>query len=342
MASQIPSAVLEKLNSFPRAQLAHAPTPLERLDRVSKALGGPTIYIKRDDCTGLAGGGNKTRKLEFLMAEAKSADADCVVTTGGMQSNHCRQTAAAAAKLGFECHLALIDKVDWSEDAYRRAGNVTLDHVLGAHVHVYPGSVDRDETCDALLEKLRSDGKKPYFIPLGGSNATGALGHVLTFNEVLGQIDAQGVNPKALYMCTSSGGTHSGLVAGTIAAGRPFPIIGVDNEDDPEPIKAKVQSIVDEVLELLNVGDRRNEDDVLVLQGTGGPSYGIPNDKANAAIELMASHEGILLDPVYTGKAFAGLIADIEAGKLGTGDDVIFWHTGGAQALGAYSTLFVK
>jgi L-cysteate sulfo-lyase len=333
---------IDLVEKFERVELGFFPTPLTHLKRASAALNGVNIHIKRDDCTGLAGGGNKTRKLEYLMAAALKAGADCVMTTGGMQSNHCRQTAAAAAKLGLECHLALSDKVDWREDAYRRAGNVTLDYVLGANVHIYDGAVSRDQVCADLVESLRAAGKKPYFVPLGGSNATGALGHVRAYGELQAQLTAQNITPKALYMCSSSGGTHSGLVTGSILAGRPFPIYGVDNEDDPEGIKALVEKIVDDLLPMFDGNHQRAHDDVVVKSGTGGPSYGIPNDKGNAAIKFMASHEGILFDPVYTGKAFARLIADIEAGELQPGDDVVFVHTGGAQALGAYSTLFVK
>lgn len=330
------------LGNLARIELAHLPTPLQRLDRLSDRLGGPTIYIKRDDCTGLAGGGNKTRKLEFLMADAIAKGADCVITTGGMQSNHCRQTAAAAAKLGLDCRLALIDKVDWTEPAYRVAGNVTLDHVLGAKVSVFGADADRDTVCAQMVEQAKSEGKKPYFVPLGGSNVIGALGYVAVIGELDGQLLEMGISPKALYFCTSSGGTHAGLVAGAMINDRPYPIIGVHNEEDPASIQATVEGLVDVLIEHLSVSVRRRSDDVQVLGGFGEPSYGIPNAKGNAAIKLMAECEGILLDPVYTGKALAGLIGDIEAGKLAKGDDVVFLHTGGAQALGAYSSLFVS
>jgi L-cysteate sulfo-lyase len=335
------SEIDKVLANSARIELAHLPTPLQRLDRLSAHLGGPTIYIKRDDCTGLAGGGNKTRKLEFLMAAAKADDALSVVTIGGIQSNHCRQTAAAAAKLGLECHVALIDKVNWQDPAYRLAGNVTLDHVLGAHVHVYADVFDRDDVRDYLMRMVGNQGKLPYFIPLGGSNVIGALGYVAAFGELNDQLADAELSPKALYFCTSSGGTHAGLAAGSIISGRPFPIIGVHNEEDPTSIQTTVEELVDGMLEHLGVNITRTSDDVQVLSGYGEPSYGIPNAKGNAAIALMAQQEGILLDPVYTGKAFAGLIGDIEAGKLKKGDDVVFLHTGGAQALGAYSSLFV-
>jgi len=325
-----------------RVELAHLPTPLRRLDRLSAHLGGPEIYIKRDDCTGLAGGGNKTRKLEFLMADALANGADCVITTGGMQSNHCRQTAAAAARLGLECRLALVDKVDWAEPAYRRAGNVTLDHVLGAKVTVFGADADRDHVRAQMIEQAKSDGKNPYFVPLGGSNAIGALGYVAAIGEIQTQLAHMNISPKALYFCTSSGGTHAGLVAGAMIADRPFPIVGVHNEEDPKSIQATVEGLVDELIGHLGLSQNRLPDDVLVLSGYGEPSYGISNDKGNDAIRSMATHEGILLDPVYTGKALAGLIGDVEAGRLKKGDDVLFLHTGGAQALGAYSSLFVS
>jgi len=330
------------LAKMARVQLAHLPTPLVRLDRLSAHLGGPTIYIKRDDCTGLAGGGNKTRKLEFLMADALTNGADCVITTGGMQSNHCRQTAAAAASMGLECRLALIDKVDWQEPAYRSAGNVTLDHALGAKVSVFGEDADRDAVCAQMVEQAKSEGKNPYFVPLGGSNSIGALGYVAAFDEMLHQLDALNISPKALYFCTSSGGTHAGLVAGAIISKRPFPIIGVHNEEVPDEIQKTVEGLVDELIVQLSLPKERQTGDVNVLSGVGGPSYGIPNAQGGEAIDIMAKCEGVLLDPVYTGKALAGLIAEIKTGKLREGDDVVFLHTGGAQALGAYSSLFVK
>lgn len=330
------------LAPFARKRLAHLPTPLHHLERISTALGGPKIFIKRDDCTGLAGGGNKTRKLEFLMADAIAKGADCVITTGGMQSNHCRQTAAAAARLGLECRLALIDKVDWQEPAYRSAANVTLDHVLGAKVFVFDAKADRDVVCAQMVEDAKAEGKSPYFIPLGGSNATGALGYVAAFGEMLTQLDEMDVSPSALYHCTSSGGTHAGLIAGAVASGRPFPIIGVENEGEPFQIGKTVGRIVEETLALLGLASKFDRNMLSIRTGVGGPSYGIPNDEGNAAMKLMAEQEGILLDPVYTGKAFAGLVADIKARRYTNDESVVFLHTGGAQALGAYSSLFVK
>jgi len=330
------------LAPFERKSLAHLLTPLHHLERISAVLGGPKIYIKRDDCTGLAGGGNKTRKLEFLMADAIAKGADCVITTGGMQSNHCRQTAAAAARLGLECRLALIDKVDWQEPAYRSAGNVTLDHVLGAKVFVFDAKADRDVVCAQMVDDAKAEGKTPYFIPLGGSNAIGALGYVAAFGEMLTQLDEMDVSPSALYHCTSSGGTHAGLIAGAVASGQPFPIKGVENEGEPFQIGKTVGKIVEETLALLGLGPKFDRNLLSIRTGVGGPSYGIPNDDGNAAIKLMAAQEGILLDPVYTGKAFAGLVADIKEGKYSRDECVVFLHTGGAQALGAYSSLFVK
>ena len=330
------------LAPFARKSLAHLPTPLHHLERISAVLGGPKIYIKRDDCTGLAGGGNKTRKLEFLMADAIAKGADCVITTGGMQSNHCRQTAAAAARLGLECRLALIDKVDWQEPAYRCAGNVTLDHVLGAKVFVFDAKAERDVDCAKMVEDANAEGKTPYFIPLGGSNAIGALGYVAAFGEMLTQLDEMNVSPSALYHCTSSGGTHAGLIAGALASEQPIPIKGVENEGEPIEIGKTVGKIVEETLALLGLGPKFDRNLLSIRTGVGGPSYGIPNDDGNAAIKLMAAQEGILLDPVYTGKAFAGLVADIKEGKYARDESVVFLHTGGAQALGAYSSLFVK
>lgn len=325
--------------SNPRASIAHLPTPLSELHRLSDALKGPRIFMKRDDCTGLAGGGNKTRKLEYLFGDALEQNCDVVITTGGLQSNHCRQTAAAAARFGLDCHLVLMRNVDRDDPAYLTSGNILLDRLLGAHISIHSMSEDRDKVMSDLEQKLRDAGRTPYVIPTGGSNPIGAMGYAAAVPEILSQCADQNIAPKALYLCTSSGGTQTGLIAGMIAAKRPFPIFGVENEGLPDHIKGVVEQLLPQTMARIDLKEAANTDDVRVVLGYGGPAYGIPNDDTLEAIQLTAQTEGILLDPVYTGKGMAGLIGDIRKGKFGRDDTVIFLHTGGAQALGAYPSL---
>ncbi|WP_020593864.1 D-cysteine desulfhydrase family protein [Kiloniella laminariae] len=326
----------------PSVSLAFLPTPLQALDRLSDYLGGPRIWIKRDDCTGLAGGGNKTRKLEFLIADALEKGADSIITTGGLQSNHVRQTAAAAARYGLDCYLILVRNVEWSDPAYQTSGNRTLDHLLGAKVSVYPAGTDRDQIMVDLAENLKTEGKTPYIIPVGGSNATGALGYATAAMELLDQCRSQKTTPKALYHATSSGGTQAGLIAGLISAKRPFPVIGIEVDGKADPVREAILEIVPRTLEKLGRFERWDPDhDLEVVTGYSGESYGLPTDAGQKAMELLARIEGILLDPVYTAKGFAGLLDHIRQGRFKKSDTVIFLHTGGAQAIGAYPSLFV-
>ncbi len=325
----------------PSVPLAFLPTPLQPLNRLSKDLGGPLIYIKRDDCTGLAGGGNKTRKLEFLIADALDQGADCVITAGGLQSNHVRQTAAAAARYGLKCHLVLVRNVDWNDPGYQTSGNIVLDHLLGAEISIHSAGADRDKIMENLAENLRQDGQTPYVIPVGGSNAVGALGYASATMEILDQCRELNLSPSALYHATSSGGTQAGLIAGTIAAKRPFPIIGIKVDGKAGPVTEAIKNIVPHALEKLGRFEQwEPEQDLTVITGYGGENYGIPTPSAIEALELIARTEGILLDPVYSGKGFAGLIDHIRQGKYSQDETVIFLHTGGAQALGAYPSLF--
>ncbi len=323
-----------------RVPLAYLPTPLVELHRLSELLDGPRIFMKRDDCTGLAGGGNKTRKLEYLIADARAQGCDMVITTGGVQSNHCRQSAAAAARYGLKCHMVLVLNVDWDDPAYMTSGNLVLDRLLGAGITIHPAGVDRDQCLHEKAEELRTQGHKPYIIPLGGSDPVGALGYVTAMMEIQQQCHDQKIEPKALYHCTSSGGTQAGLIAGRVATQFPLQVFGVENEKDPHHITDVVKKLVPATLQRLGLPTDLQDDEVRIISGFGGPAYGIPNDGALEAIQIVASTEGILLDPVYTGKGMAGMIGDIRASKYAENDIVIFLHTGGAQALGAYPSLF--
>ena len=325
-------------------RLAHLPTPIEALPRLSAHLGGPEIFVKRDDCTGLAFGGNKTRKLEYLMAEATALGADTMITTGGVQSNHVRQTAAAAAKLGFAVELVLGRTVPIAEDDYDRTGNVQLDRLLGATLHFCDGEADRTAGMEQVAEAVRGRGGKPYVIPSGGSNPTGALGYVECLREIARQETELGHRFDTLVHATGSAGTQAGLVAGVADTGHPMQVIGIDIDAEAEVVEAKVRALTAATLERL--GSTAEPADavaaVRVEAGYAGAAYGVPSDEGLAAIRLLARLEGLLLDPVYTGKAMAGLIDLVERGRFRAGDKILFLHSGGAPALFAYRSWFEK
>ena len=331
--------VQDLLSDFRRIHLCHQPTPLEEMPRLTAALGGPRLWIKRDDCTGLATGGNKTRKLEFLMAAAQDAGADMVVTQGAVQSNHVRQTAAAAAKLGMKCHAVLERRVPNVASSYETTGNVLFDHMFGATMEFRPSGLDMNAEAQAVTDSLRAAGNIPYFIPGGGSNETGALGYVSSAQEILQQISAQNLDPKWIVVATGSAGTQAGLVAGFHAHDCDIPIIGISVRQPHDVQFENVYQLAVKTAALLT--DRPiPRSRVLVDDGYVGPGYGIPTDGTIAATNMLARHEGILLDPVYSGKGMAGLIGRIETGDIAQDGDVIFLHTGGAVSLFAYEDQF--
>ncbi len=328
------------LDDFPRAALAHLPTPLEPMARLSAELGGPRLWVKRDDCTGLALGGNKTRKLEFLMAEALAAGADCVITTGGVQSNHVRETAAAAAKLGLAAHLVLTRNVPWDKDGYDRTGNILLDRLLGAEIRILPAGSDRAAAMDKLAADLRAAGARPYVIPLGGSNATGALGYVACAQELLTQAEALSGGLDTIVLASSSGGSQAGLIVGLTALGHPARVIGIEVDDDREAVAAAVRQVAAATAERLGLDADEAVSRVEVVAGYGGTGYGLPTPEMRRAVELAARREGLLLDPVYSGKAMAGLIGLIAEGRFKPRERVVFLHSGGTPALFAYRSVF--
>lgn len=339
-ATEIPAMTLP---GIPRVSLAQLPTPLEPLARLSAHLGGPAIYIKRDDQTALATGGNKARKLEFLVAAAIAEGCDTLVTTGGPQSNHARQTAAAAARMGLACELLLPRLVDGRKPEYESSGNVLLDRLLGANVQILPRESFHAETFDAALAQLRDARRRPYFIPIGGSTGLGALGYVLAVEELLEQTRAAGVEPTAIVVGTGSGGTHGGIVAGMIRAGHRARVQGISVSGKRSEREALVARLATEALELAGEGTQKADqvtERVSVLDQYVGAAYGQPTDGMIEAVQLVARLEGILLDPVYTGKAMAGLIDLIRRGEFTPRDTVVFWHTGGSAALFAYPEVF--
>ena len=328
------------LARFARVSLGHFPTPLERLDNLSKALGGPDIYIKRDDCTGLATGGNKTRKLEFLVAEALAKGADTLVTQGATQSNHVRQTAAAARRVGLECHALLERRVTNMGDGYEQAGNVLLDDLLCCRYEFRDEGLDMNAEAESLGERLREQGRTPYVIPGGGSNPVGALGYAACAAELVHQADERGLRVDRVLHATGSAGTQAGLVAGLHALNAPIEVIGISVRAAREKQIDNVHKLSCATSELLGVRDAPERALVQVYDDYVGPGYGQPTDAMVAAIRLLAAEEGIFLDPVYSGKGMAGLIDLVRNGSLRKGETVVFIHTGGSAALFAYPHLF--
>ncbi len=324
------------LSAQPRERLAHLPTPLEVLSRLSAKLSGPRILVKRDDCTGLGLGGNKTRKLEFLMAQAQARGADTVITTGGVQSNHVRQSAAAAAKLGLACELVLTRVVPWGGPDYEQTGNIQLDRLFGARVHLHDGNTNRSEAMAALADTLTAQGRTPFSIPTGGSNVTGALGYAAAALELFDQFQGMDLRPRAVVHACSSGGTQAGLSAGFAALDPELQVIGVDVDANPQAVECDVRRLAEEVWKLLGLVGGLPQDCVTLEAGYAGEAYGLPTPAMSDAIRLCAELEGLLLDPVYSGKAMAGLIGMVRAGRFSPDDTIVFLHTGGTPALFPY------
>lgn len=320
--------------NIPRESLGFFPTPLVELIKLSKKLNGPRIFMKRDDNTGLALGGNKTRKLEFILGDALAQGADTIVTAGAAQSNHCRQTAAAAASLGLECHLVLGGKEPEHFD-----GNLLLDKVFGCSIH-WAGKNRKGEGIPQIVEQLKNDGKKPYVVPYGGSNELGAL----AFVEALKELEYQCQNMKASFthivFASSSGGTQAGLMLGKKILQSSSQIVGINidkGETDKVPFNQYIVSLANSTSKLIGENHRFSGADLILNSDYVGEGYGVIGALENEAILLTAQTEGILLDPVYTGRAMGGLIDMIRTGKIKKTDSVLFWHTGGAPALFAYS-----
>jgi L-cysteate sulfo-lyase len=330
------------LADFPRIPLAHLPTPLEPLPRLSEALGGPSIWVKRDDCTGLGGGGNKTRKLEFLMAAARQHGADTIITPGAVQSNHARQTAAAAARLGLGCHLLLEGIAADSDRDYRGSGNILLDRIFGAHLHHFPNDTDLDLAAESLAEELREGGRVPYVIPTGGSSALGALGYVGCAVELMEQAKKQKLSIDHVILATGSAGTQAGLLTGLHLHRSKISVLGMCVSRSAAEQEKKVGKLCAETLELLACKRPLPREAVRTNGDYVGQGYGLPTGAMIKAVALAAGSEGLLLDPVYTGKAMAGLVDLARNGEFSADDNLVFLHTGGSPALFGYRSIFDK
>jgi L-cysteate sulfo-lyase len=326
-----------QLSKFARVSLAHLPTPLEYLPRLSEQLGGPDIYVKRDDCTGLATGGNKTRKLEFSMGEAVEQGADTIITVGAIQSNHVRQTAAAACKLGMACEVLLEHRVVHPSDTYTTSGNVFLDRIFGANLREYPGGTDFDVEMEAVAEEVRATGGTPYIIPGGASNTVGALGYVGCGIELLEQFSGQGLKIDHLVTATGSAGTHAGLAVGLRGSGSDLPILGIGVNAPQDVQEERVYDLAVETAELAGAPGCVAREDIIADCNYIGPGYGEPTESMNEAVLMLARFEGLLFDPVYSGKALAGMIDYVRQGRFTKGQKIVFLHTGGSAGLFAYA-----
>jgi L-cysteate sulfo-lyase len=327
----------ERLALFPRLGLADLPTPLEPMKRLTAHLGGPRLWVKREDATGLGFGGNKLRKLDYVLHEALASGADTIVSGGVVQSNSQRQVAAAAAKLGLACHLAVYHgRLEPPTPEYKASGNAFLNRLFGAQLHDVPWTGDRNAAIRTLVGDLEARGHRPYFVPYGVSNALGAVAYATTISEIEAQAASLTFRPAAVVHCTGSGGTQAGLVAGAAVAMPDTGIIGIDIDAEPTRVRADVVMFARGASDLLDVPF--DEATVEVVAGHAGPAYGVPHEATIEAIRLAGKLEALPLDPVYSGKGLAGLIALIRQGRWRKDEDVIFLHTGGAPALFAYQS----
>lgn len=328
------------LSLFPRVQLGHFPTPLEPMANLTALLGGPRLWVKRDDCTGLSTGGNKTRKLEYLMAEAVALRADVVITQGATQSNHARQTAAAAAKLGMKCHILLEDRTGSTDPDYTDNGNVLLDRLHGATVEHRAGGSDMQREMEHMAERLKSEGLRPYVIPGGGSTPVGALGYANAVVELVSQAATRGLKIDHLVHATGSAGTQAGLVAGLHAVNSDIQLLGIGVRAPKEKQETMVHDLACRTAEYMGMRGGIAREAVVANCDYVGAGYGVPTPGMLEAVELLARTEGLLLDPVYSGKGMAGLIDLIRNDHFKATDNVVFLHTGGSVALFGYGQAF--
>ena len=309
--------------SIPCLHLAHLPTPIEALPRLTAQLGGPRLLIKRDDQTGLAFGGNKTRKLEYLLADAQAHGAKTLITAGALQSNHCRQTAAAAAVFGLDCILVLA-----GEPPQKPTANYLLDQLFGAEI-VWGNWETRHQDLQTAFDQAWQAGRRPYLVPYGGSNPIGAVAYAYAIQEML----EQNIDPDWIVVASSSGGTQAGMVAGACLYGPKSGILGISIDEPEDVLKARVATLATDVLDYMGKTSRFEPEDVIVNAEYAAPGYGVLTERERQAVRLFAKTEGVLLDPVYTGRAAAGMIDLIQKRFFKPNDVVLFWHTGGTPAL---------
>ena len=331
---------MPEFNTIPRVTISHSPTPLETMPQLS-ALLNHNLFVKRDDCTGLAGGGNKTRKLEYLVADALAAKADTLVTVGGIQSNHARQTAAAAAKFGLKCELILEDVQGTPKSDYYQNGNVLLNNLLGATIHRI---ISSNRTAlimrTNLMSSLQAKGQQPYFIPMGGSNEIGSLGYIQCAQEIVKQIKDQGLKLDRIVLATGSAGTQAGLLAGLIMAKVDIPVLGICVSRPADEQIQIVTELLERTLTLIGLDPKQANNRVFANGNYYGKGYGIPTNEMIEAVRLCAQYEGLILDPVYTGKGMSGMIDLCRKEFFSDEANILFLHTGGSQGVYAYQEIF--
>jgi D-cysteine desulfhydrase len=330
------------LARFPRRRYTHGFTPIEKLEHLTRLLDGPDIFIKRDDLLGLAGGGNKTRKLEFLVADALAKGATTLITCGAVQSNHCRLTLAAAVKEGLKCRLVLEERVAHSYNP-EASGNNFLYRLLGVEgITVVPSDTDIAGAMERVADEVRRDGGTPYLIPGGGSTPLGALGYTACAEEILAQSFDLGIRIDHIVCASGSAGTHAGLLAGLTGNNAGIPVTGINVRRTRQEQEKNVHALAEQTSALLGLGAGVPRDAVVALGDWVGPGYSLPTPSMVEAVRMLARTENVLLDPVYTGKAMAGLIALARDGRFKKGEHVLFLHTGGAVALYAYQAVLLE
>jgi len=328
-----------KPSSFP---LVSKPTPLQPMVKLKDYLQSeynldnlPDLWVKRDDMTGLGYGGNKLRKLEYIVADAREKGADCLVTMGGFQSNHCRQTAAAAVKAGMDCYLVLQRNVGRTDDQYEETGNLVLNSLLGAHVTFIDMDTDRQGRTEELVAELQKQGRNPYLVVLGGSNGLGGFGYVEAMEELNSQASDLGFSPDVIVSAAASGGTTGGLAAGAILNDLSVKVLGVDVGDEPDYLLQECLRVMHETLLISDWQGDIPENALEIISGFGSPGYGMPNDAMKKALQVASRTEALFLDPVYSGKAFAGFL-DLAINQYRESKNLVFIHTGGMPAIYAY------
>jgi len=323
--------------NFERINLGHFPTPIKLMKNITNYLNGPEIYIKRDDCTGLATGGNKTRKLEYLMPDAIKQEASLIITIGAVQSNHARQTAAACALLGLKCLIILEQRLQDAPSAYMNSGNVFLNKILGAEILICPFNKNVEEFAKEIIDKKKKNNEKPYFIPVGGSNELGELGYVECMREII-ENDIQ-TNFTHIILASGSGGTHSGSIVGKNYYKSNIKILGISVKDQKIKQEEKVFNLAKKASNFIGCKEPSRKE-IVVFDDYVGAGYGIPTKGMKEAVKLLATKEAILLDPVYSGKCFNGLIDLIKKKYFSDKDKILFIHTGGSVSLHAYEWAF--
>lgn len=332
------------LDDFPRYPLTFGPSPIHPLERLTRHLGGAKIWAKREDVnSGLAYGGNKTRKLEYIIPEVLEQGADTLVSIGGVQSNHTRQVAAVAAKLGLKAVLVQEKWVDWPDSVNDKVGNILLSRIMGADVRLEPAGfgIQFKDSWQRAIEDVQRSGGTPYAIPAGASDhRLGGLGFANWAYEVQQQEAQLGVFFDTIVVCTVTGSTHAGMIAGFAGQERPRRVIGIDASATLAQTRAQVERIASATAELIGLGRELRDDEITVLDGWAGDLYGIPVQSTVDAITLTGRLEGVILDPVYEGKSMAGLIDLVTSGEIGANSTVLYAHLGGQPALNAYSGIF--